>query len=149
MNKKELLLLLCSAVLLILSFPKLDQPFLAWIALIPLLYVLKDKSVYLTFSLGWLCGCFFHIGLIYWIVVVTITYGKLIYPLGILVMLLLAGYLSLYIGFSFALARFIEEKRTFTTTDVISCFTDTEFSQDRPAFTGLDCLNPPPLCLEG
>jgi apolipoprotein N-acyltransferase len=114
MNKKELLLLLpLSAVLLILSFPKIDQPLLAWIALIPLLYVLKDKSVYRTFFLGWLCGFLFHIGLIYWIVVVTITYGKLIYPLGILVMLLLAGYLGLYVGFSFALARFIEKKTTF------------------------------------
>ena len=116
MNKKELLLLLpLSAVLLILSFPKIDQPLLAWIALIPLLYVLKGKSVYRTFFLGWLCGFLFHIGLIYWIVVVTITYGKLIYPLGILVMLLLAGYLGLYVGFSFALARFIEIKTTLKT----------------------------------
>jgi apolipoprotein N-acyltransferase len=114
MKKKELLLLLpLSAILLILSFPKIDQPLLAWIALIPLLYVLKGKSVYRTFFLGWLCGFLFHIGLIYWIVVVTITYGKLIYPLGILVMLLLAGYLGLYVGFSFALARFIEIKTTF------------------------------------
>jgi len=113
MNKKNIHLILLSAVLLILSFPRYDQSFLAWVALIPVLYAVEGKSVYRTFLLGWLFGFFFYTGLMYWIVVVTTTYGKLIYPLGILVMLLLVGYLSIYFGLAFAISKFIEEKTTF------------------------------------
>jgi len=74
----------------------------------------EGKGVYRTFLLGWLCGFVFYVGIIYWIVVVTTTYGKLTYPLGILVMLLLVSYLSLYIGLTLAIARFIEEKIAFS-----------------------------------
>jgi len=112
MFKKDIHLILFSSILLILSFPKIDQFFLAWISLIPLLYAVEGKSVYRTFLSGWSCGFFFYVGIIYWIVVVTTTYGKLTYPLGILVMLLLVSYLSLYSGLSLAIARFIEEKTT-------------------------------------
>lgn len=111
--KKDFQLTLFSALLLILSFPRIDQSFLAWVALIPLLYTVEGKGVYRSFSLGWLCGFVFHIGLIYWIVVVTTTYGKLSYPLGILVMLLLVSYLSLYFGLALATAKFIEVKTAF------------------------------------
>lgn len=110
MNKKDYCLILASAALLILSFPKIDQAYLAWIALVPILYALEGKSVYQTFLAGLLCGCIFYTGLIYWIVVVTTTYGGLIYPVGIFVMLLLVTYLSLYCALAFSLARFIEAK---------------------------------------
>jgi len=104
MSRRDIQLILFSSVLLILSFPRIDQPFLAWVALIPLLYAVEGKGVYRTFLLGWLCGFVFQIGLLYWIVVVTTTYGKLVYPLGILVMLLLVSYLSLYFGSALAIA---------------------------------------------
>ena len=110
MFKRDIQLILFSSVLLILSFPRLDQSFLAWVALIPLLYAVEEKGVYHTFLLGWLCGFAFYVGLLYWIVVVTTTYGKLIYPLGILVMLLLASYLSLFFGIALAVSHFIKEK---------------------------------------
>lgn len=113
MNKKTILLILLSGFLLILSFPKVDQSYLVWVALIPILYAIEGTRPYRTFLRGWLCGFVFYIGLIYWIVVVTTTYGKLPYPLGILVMLLLAGYLSIYVGLSFSISRWIEEKTSF------------------------------------
>ena len=113
MCKKDIQLILFSAILLVVSFPKIDQSFLAWVALIPLLYAVEGKGVYRSFLWGWLCGFVFYIGLIYWIVVVTTTYGKLPYPLGILVMLLLVSYLSLYFGLTLATSRFIEEKTAF------------------------------------
>lgn len=113
MHKKDIQLILFSVVLLIASFPKIDQSFLIWIALIPLLYAVEGKGVYRTFLLGWLCGFVFYIGIIYWIVVVTTTYGKLNYPLGIFVMLLLVSYLSIYFGLALAIAQFIEEKTAF------------------------------------
>ena len=114
MSRRDIQLILFSSVLLILSFPRIDQPFLAWVALIPLLYAVEGKGVYRVFLLGWLCGFVFHIGLIYWIVVVTTTYGNLVYPLGILVMLLLVSYLSLYFGSALAIAKFIQEKTSIS-----------------------------------
>jgi apolipoprotein N-acyltransferase len=110
MNKKDFCLILSSAVLLILSFPKINQAYFTWIALVPILYALEGKSAYQSFIAGLLCGYIFYTGLIYWIVVVTTTYGGLNYPVGIFVMLLLVTYLSLYCGLAFSLARFIEEK---------------------------------------
>lgn len=108
--RKDIALIFLSAFLLVISFPKFDLSIVSWIALIPLLYVIQGKSVYRTFLIGWLCGVIFYTGLIYWIVVVTTTYGKLSYPLGILVMLLLVSYLSLYFGCALAGAQFIEKK---------------------------------------
>ncbi len=110
MNKKDFCLILSSAVLLILSFPKINQAYFTWIALVPILYALEGKSAYQSFIAGLLCGCVFYTGLVYWIVVVTTTYGGLNYPVGIFVMLLLVTYLSIYFGLAFSLARFIEEK---------------------------------------
>lgn len=114
MKIKIFLLITISAIFLILSFPQSDQSFFIWFALIPLLFAVEGKSVYKSFLAGWFCGFLFYAGLMYWIVVVTTTYGGLIYPLGIFVMLLLVTYLSLYLGLSLALSRFIEERTPFT-----------------------------------
>ena len=116
MNRRDIQLILFSSLLLIMSFPRIDQSFFAWVALIPLLYAVEGKGVYRTFLLGWLCGFVFHVGLLYWIVVVTTTYGKLVYPLGILVMLLLVSYLSLYFGSALAIARFIQKNTSIKLT---------------------------------
>lgn len=114
MDKKTFLLITIAALFLMVSFPKIGQPFFVWFALIPLLFAVEGKSIYKTFLAAWFCGLIFYTGLIYWIVVVTTTYGGLIYPLGIFVMLLLVTYLSLYCGLAFALSRFIEERTPFT-----------------------------------
>ena len=114
MKIKSFLLIIISAIFLILSFPKSDQSFFVWFALIPLLIAIEGKSGYKSFLAGWFCGFIFYTGLMYWIVVVTTTYGGLIYPLGIVVMLLLVTYLSIYLGLSLAVSRFIEERTPFT-----------------------------------
>ena len=114
MNKKTFLLIIISAIFLIISFPKIDQSFFVWFALVPLLFALEGKTPYQSFLIGWLCGFIFYLGLIYWIVVVTKTYGGLIYPLAIFVMLLLVTYLSIYFALALSLSRFIEAKTRFT-----------------------------------
>jgi len=119
MNKKDFCLILSSAVLLIVSFPNINQAYFSWIALVPILYALEGKSAYQSFLTGVLCGGIFYTGLIYWIVVVTTTYGGLIYPVGIFVMLLLVTYLSLYCGLAFGLSRFIEEKTSFALPTIL------------------------------
>ena len=61
---------LLSSCLLILSFPKFDFAFLAWIALVPLLIALRGKSLTLAYPLSALTGTCFWMGHCYWINVV-------------------------------------------------------------------------------
>lgn len=110
MRTKRLFLICIASCLLVISFPKVDLPYCIWFALVPLLAALEGKSVYRCFLTGWWCGFLFSIGLIYWIVVVTTTYGHLPYAMGVVLMLLLAAYLALYVGGACALARYVEQR---------------------------------------
>jgi apolipoprotein N-acyltransferase len=86
-----------TGILLFLSFPKYGSGFLAWIALIPLFWAMKEVvSIRQGLLLGFIAGLVCHIGLIYWITYVIVNYGYLPIYLGIILMLLLACYLSLY-----------------------------------------------------
>jgi apolipoprotein N-acyltransferase len=87
---------LLSGVLLFLSFPKFGSGLFAWIAFIPLLFVLQSKGQ--GFLAGFVTGFTAYIGIIYWIVHVVVHYGYLPIPVGIAVMLLLAAYLALYVA---------------------------------------------------
>lgn len=86
-----------SGVMLFLSFPRYGSGYLAWVALVPLFWALKDiRQLRYGLLLGFITGIISHIGLIYWIVYVVVNYGHLPIYLGIIIMLLLAAYLSLY-----------------------------------------------------
>lgn len=86
-----------SGILLILSFPKFGTGLVAWVALVPLIYALKDvKRLSEGFFLGFITGLICHIGILYWITYVVVHYGNLPYYAGISAMFLLAVYLSLY-----------------------------------------------------
>ena len=88
-----------SGLLLLLSFPKYGSGWFAWIALIPLFFALrKAASITQGFILGFITGIVSYIGIIYWIAFVIINYGYLPLYLGIILMLLLACYLSVYIA---------------------------------------------------
>ena len=55
-------------VLLILSYPKANLDFLAWIALAPLtIAILRAKNPGRAAGIGFLSGTIFHLGLLYWI----------------------------------------------------------------------------------
>ena len=96
MNRKTLLLSTVSGLLIFLSFPKADMGFLVWIALVPLLYAIKDTDLPGAFRTGFVAGLVYNTGLIYWVVFVVVHYGHLPFYAGVSVMLLLAIYLSLY-----------------------------------------------------
>jgi apolipoprotein N-acyltransferase len=88
-----------SGILLFLSFPKYGSGLIAWIALIPLFWALKEtKTIRQALILGFITGIIGNIGIIYWITFVVVNYGYLPIYLGITLMLLLAAYLSLYIA---------------------------------------------------
>jgi apolipoprotein N-acyltransferase len=85
-----------SGLLLFLSFPKFGNGMLAWVALIPLFYALRNAKPREGFKIGFLTGLIAHVGILYWITYVVVQYGYLPVYIGIAAMLLLAAYLSLY-----------------------------------------------------
>lgn len=89
---------LMSGALLFLSFPKYGTGLLAWVAIIPLLYALRTKSISQGFLTGFITGFTAYIGIIYWIAHVVVHYGYLPLPVGIAVMLLLSAYLAVYVA---------------------------------------------------
>ncbi len=90
--------LLCG-VLMFLSFPKFGLGFIAWIAFVPLFIALRDVASFRrALLLGLIAGLTAHIGMIYWISYVVVNYGHLPVYLGVILMLLLAAYLSLYVA---------------------------------------------------
>lgn len=74
---KSALLAVLAAVLLILSFPDFEFWFLAWIALVPLMWgVEREKaSAFRSFVLGWLFGTIFFFGTCWWLTFAPITYA--------------------------------------------------------------------------
>lgn len=107
MNKKDYALAALSGILTALAFPMFDLEILAWIGLVPLFFSLRDKNPLQSIYLGLIGGIAFYIILLYWIPVPIITYGKLPGPVGILLLLLLASYLSLYTAtFAFLISFF-------------------------------------------
>ena len=88
-----------SGLFLFLSFPKYGSGWFAWIALIPLFYALKNVTEFKQgLLLGFITGIVSYIGIIYWIAYVIVHYGYLPLYTGIILMLLLASYLSVYLS---------------------------------------------------
>ncbi len=92
----NLIAALLSGLFLFLCFPKFGSGVLSWVALIPLFYALRDAKPWEGFKTGFLAGLVAHIGIFYWISYVVVQYGHLPVYMGIMAMLLLAAYLSLY-----------------------------------------------------
>jgi apolipoprotein N-acyltransferase len=98
-TKGTLILSFASGILLFLCFPKYGLGIIAWVALVPLLFALKNvSSLRNGLILGFITGIVSYTGILYWIVYVIVNYGYLPYYAGIFVMLLLAAYLSIYIA---------------------------------------------------
>ncbi len=68
----------------------------AWVALVPLLWAVKDAKPRYAARLGFAAGLLHHITLMYWIVIVLGEYGYLPLWVSIPALLLLAIYMSLY-----------------------------------------------------
>lgn len=79
--------IIISALLLIYSFPDFNYSFLAWVALVPLLFAIKDKGPLAAFFISYVTGFLFFLGTIYWLVHVTLP--------G---MIIVAAYLAVYFG---------------------------------------------------
>jgi len=99
-----------TGVLLVLSIPKIDLSFLAWVSLSPLIYIAIKKPPLTSWWAGVVAGVVFNSGCLYWIAPVLHSYGKLPLIVSWLIALVLVLYLSLY----FALFSFLLSKLTNT-----------------------------------
>jgi apolipoprotein N-acyltransferase len=97
-QKKNIVWAVCSGLLLTGAFPKIGLDWLAWFALVPLLYALKDLSHRAGFRVGFICGLVHFTSLLYWLVPVMNTYGYLPVYLSVSVLFLLAAFLALYVA---------------------------------------------------
>ena len=70
----------------------------AWVALLPLHRVLIGATTGQAFLRGWLAGFLAFTGTMYWVVIAMHLYGKVPLPISVGLMLVLAGYLGLYVG---------------------------------------------------
>ena len=92
------LLPVLTGVLLILSFPTADISFLAWVALVPLLYRVLRSAPGDAFRYGFAAGLVYYLGSITWVINTMHNYGGLGLPVSILLLVLLSAYMALYIG---------------------------------------------------
>jgi apolipoprotein N-acyltransferase len=84
------------AGLLTLAFPKIGLGWLAWVALVPLLLSIRQVRPGAGFSLGFIFGLVHNLGLVYWVVFTMHQYGNIPVYQAVVLLVLLAGYLSFY-----------------------------------------------------
>lgn len=112
LRKNEIILAIVSGLLLFLSFPKYGFGFMAWVALIPLFFALiKVASIKRALLLGFITGVVGYMGIIYWITYVVVNYGYLPLYLGVVIMLMLTCYLSIYTAIFAAGIFFFRQRR--------------------------------------
>ena len=100
---RKLMLAALSGLLLTISFPTTDWWVAAWVALVPLLWVVRDSRPREAFGLGLVAGLVHYLTVLFWILNTMTHYGKLSYPAGLGVLVLLSAYMALYVGlFSWA-----------------------------------------------
>ncbi|MDT8444546.1 MAG: apolipoprotein N-acyltransferase, partial [Desulfuromonadales bacterium] len=83
-----------SGLLLACAFPLPDYTALAWIGLVPLIMVMRQRP----FKSGFVAGLVFFAVTLYWVNIVMTTYGHLPLAISFLLYLLLAWYLALFWG---------------------------------------------------
>jgi len=89
---------IAAGVLLVLCQPPISLSLLAYVALIPLLYALRDGEHRRNFLTGLGAGFVCYTGCVYWVVVAMNTYGGIGIFFSLCAMGLLVLYLSLYTG---------------------------------------------------
>ena len=85
-----------SGLLLAVTFPRPDLFPLAWVALVPLLLVMRHRP----FATGFKAGAVFFAIVLYWLNIVMTTYGGLPLILSLIAYLFLIAYLAIYFALS-------------------------------------------------
>ena len=99
-----------SGILLSLSFPLTGLYRLAWIALVPLVFSIRNLSFNDSFRLGIIAGLVHYLTLLYWLVGTMQTYGHLPLYLSLPIFFLLAAYLAIYMGLFAGILSWLSKK---------------------------------------
>jgi apolipoprotein N-acyltransferase len=96
-----------TGILLVLIFPRVDLGFLAWFALIPLLFLIHDQPLVKVTQFGFWTGLVFYFFGLLWVTNTIINYGNVPVVISYLILALLAAYLALYLAlFCYLLKKF-------------------------------------------
>ncbi len=90
-----------------MAFPTIDFGWLAWVALTPLVLAIRQARPKNGFIIGFSFGMVHYAGLLYWAVHTMNQYGNIPMAQAILILILLAAYLSLYPGLFTALLTWL------------------------------------------
>ncbi len=106
-----------SGILLCFSFPTVlfgwhapDMGWLAWIALVPLILVVRDEVPARAFLYTFVMGLVAYSGSLYWLYRAMHYYGGMSPALSVLVLVLLVLILSIYLALAPLVARFIQSR---------------------------------------
>jgi apolipoprotein N-acyltransferase len=99
-----------SGFLLTLSFPKWGWDVLIWVALVPLLWAIRDQHPRQSFVYGVTAGLVHYMTLIYWVCHVVTLYGELSWLTAIGLLLLFSCYLSLFPAVFCATVSYIKKQ---------------------------------------
>jgi len=98
-KKQDVFLALLSGVLTAVSLPKFGLSFFTWVSLIPLLFIILNKSFKQSFLLGLIAGFSYNAILIYWIPSVPAHYGDMSLGISLLIYILFVLFLALFWAF--------------------------------------------------
>ncbi len=104
-NSLSILLALLTPLFLILSFPKYDLSFLAWIGLVPFLFIIQRVGRMKAFVLSWIIGLISFMGIFSWI--------KQVKGFSAIYFLLSGLYLGMYFGLFGFIARLFDYRHFF------------------------------------
>lgn len=111
MNRlKQYVLAFLSGGLLALAFPKADLSLLAWIAFVPLLWIIREKTPQQAFTYGWIAGMGFYLCTVYWVVQTIGLYSNIPTPVAVGPLLMMCAILASYTGVFAAGLRFSQER---------------------------------------
>ncbi len=94
----NLLLAVLAAILLVLAFPNFDLWFLAWVALVPLLFAVEREkdSIVKSSILGWVFGTVFFSGACWWLTFSFTTYGGMPTWLACILLVTITGIVGIF-----------------------------------------------------
>ncbi|HEX3745188.1 MAG TPA: apolipoprotein N-acyltransferase [Bryobacteraceae bacterium] len=133
----NLLLALLSAVLLIVSFPRLNLVWFAPLALTPLLIALaRERRHGRRFLIGWACGAVYWCGVCYWVEIVLAVHGDMGKPVAWAMFVLFCIAKALHMGI-FALLAGILMRRWWAAPAVAAWWVTVEATHGSLGFAWL------------
>jgi apolipoprotein N-acyltransferase len=87
-----------SGVILALAFPKVDLSVLAWVAFVPLFWIIRERTPKQAFVYGWFAGLGFYLCTVYWVVQTIGLYSNIPTLIAIVPLLMMCAILASYTG---------------------------------------------------